>query len=315
MQKLLLSLFFITLTFFSKAQETEILEPSSVESFAPSGAENSLLWEIRGNDLKTSSYLFGTIHMIPEDDYSFDEVAQEAFAKTEKVFFEINTETMTDLTTQFSLLMKSFMDGGVTLKDLVSEEDYKLVETHFKEIGLPLAFLGRLKPMILSVFASQSGSSEGGGMDMNSIKSYEMELTEMAQEAKKPIDGLETVQYQMSMFDSIPYKAQAEMLVESIKGEAVTEDDEFGKMVELYKNQDLLGLQELITGSSDDLMTKYERILIVNRNQNWIEPIKENMKKQPTFFAVGAGHLAGEEGVIALLRKEGFDVIPLKKEE
>jgi len=198
---------------------------------------------------------------------------------------------------------------------LVSAGDYKLIEAHFKEMGLPLAFLDRLKPMILSVFASQGGSSKGGGMDMNSIKSYEMELTEMAQKAKKPIDGLETVQYQMSMFDSIPYEAQAQMLVESIKGEAVEEDDEFGKMVELYKNQDLLGLQELITGSSDDMMTKYEKILIVNRNRNWIDPIKENMKKQATFFAVGAGHLAGEEGVIALLRKEGFDVIPLKRQD
>lgn len=312
MQKLLLSLFFITLTFFAKAQEAENFEAVKTENFAPVGEENSLLWEIKGNDLKTSSFLFGTIHMIPEDDYLFDEVAQEAFAKAEKVYFEINTETMFDMTTQFSLLMKSFMDGGVRLKDLVSAEDYKLVEVHFKEMGLPLAFLDRLKPMILSVFASQ-GAPGGGGIDMNTTKSYEMELTEMAKKSKKPIDGLETIQYQMSMFDSIPYEAQADMLIGSIKGEGGEEDNEFGKMVELYKNQDLLGLQDMITGNEDDIMTKYEKVLIVNRNRNWIALMKENMSKQPTFFAVGAGHLAGKEGVIALLREEGYQVIPLKK--
>lgn len=312
MQKLLISLFFITLTFFAKAQETETPEVVKAKNFAPVEEENSLLWEIKGNNLKTSSFLFGTIHMIPEDDYLFDKVAQDAFAKAEKVYFEINTETMFDMTTQFSLLMKSFMDDGVRLKDLVSAEDYNLVEAHFKEMGLPLAFLDRLKPMILSVFASQ-GAQGGGGIDMSTTKSYEMELTEMAKKSKKPIDGLETIQYQMSMFDSIPYEAQADMLIGSIKGESGEDDNEFGKMVELYKNQDLLGLQDMITGNEDDIMTKYEKVLIVNRNRNWIAPMKESMSERPTFFAVGAGHLAGKEGVIALLREEGYEVVPLKE--
>ncbi len=311
MQKILslfIAVLFITTSF---AQETAVAEATKI--YAPTGEENSLLWEISGNELATSSYLFGTIHMIGKDDYFFTKVMEEAFAKSDQVFFEIDTESMFDMTTQLSLLMKSFMKGGKRLRDLISKEDYKLVEDHFEDIGLPLAFLERVKPMILSMFAAE-GMTEGEGMgiSMNEIKSYEMELTDKAKAAKKPIDGLETIQYQMSMFDSIPYEAQAKMLVDGIKNGGSTEEADFGAMVELYKNQDLLGLHELINSNEEDVLSKYNNVLLGNRNRNWIVPMKKEMAKASSFFAVGAGHLSGEDGVIALLRKEGFTVVPMK---
>ena len=101
------------------------------------------------------------------------------------------------------------------------------------------------------------------------------------------------------------------MLVQTIKGEKVAEDN-FDEMVELYKNQDLMGLHKLIAAGGDDFMAKYDEILLNNRNRNWIEPMKKHMDKQTTFFAVGAGHLPGRDGVISLLRQEGYKVVPVK---
>ncbi|MEZ4948554.1 MAG: TraB/GumN family protein [Saprospiraceae bacterium] len=278
-------------------------------SYAPTAADNSLLWEITGKDINEPSYLFGTIHMIDKKDFILTDAVQEAFKKCNKVVFEVNTEDMFDLTTQFSLLMKSFMEDGKTLKDLVSEEDYKLVDQHFKKIGMPLMLLERVKPMILTVFASEDMSGGGKGMGMGDMKSYEIELTELAKKDEKPIDGLETLEYQMSMFDSIPYEDQAKMLVESIKAGS-GQDDQFGKMVEMYKAQDLYGLSQMI--SEEEGIGAYDELLLNNRNRNWIAPMSTMMAIQPTFFAVGAGHLAGEHGVISLLRKEGYTVKPVK---
>ena len=306
MNKLILSVFLCLFTFWSFGQNTD-----SITSFEPSENENSLLWEISGNGLKANSWLFGTIHMIPEDDFFLTEPIENAFQESEKVVFEIDTDDMFNLTSQFSLIMKSFMNGGVKLKDLLSEEDYKLVKNHFDEKGLPLMLFGRVKPMILTIFASEDLANPTKGMDMKSIKSYELVFAEMAKKDKTPVDGLETVQYQMSMFDSIPYKDQADMLVQTIKGEKVAEDN-FDEMVELYKNQDLMGLHKLIAAGGDDFMAKYDEILLNNRNRNWIEPMKEHMDKQTTFFAVGAGHLPGRDGVISLLRQEGYKVFPVK---
>lgn len=304
MNRLILSGIFCILSFGGFGQHTDSI--STIKN-----NENSLLWEISGNGLTSNSWLFGTIHMIPEQDFFLTEPIEDAFSKSKKVVFEIDTDDMFDLTSQFSLIMKSFMNGGVKLNDLLNEEDYKLVSDHFDKMGLPLLIFGRVKPMILSIFASEDFANPTDGMNMESIKSYELEFAEMAKKDEKTIEGLETVQFQMSMFDSIPYKDQAEMLVQTIKGEKVA-DDNFDEMVELYKNQDLIGLQKLIANGEDDFMSKYDEILLGNRNKNWIEPMKEYMNQQTTFFAVGAGHLLGENGVINLLRLQGYTLVPVK---
>jgi len=312
MHKLILSVVLVFFSFFVKGQDTAAAIIDTTKKFAPTAEENSLLWEISGNGLETSSWLFGTIHIIPEEDFFLTEIMKTSFQKSEKAIFEIDTKDMFNMSAQLGLIMKSFMNEGVHLKDLLSKEDYTVVKTHFDEMGLPLMIFGRVKPMILSIFASQDMESMGKGMNMDEMKSYEMVLSEMAEKEEKPTGGLETVQFQMSMFDSIPYKAQAEMLVQGIKGEETATDGDLNEMVELYKKQDIFALHNLIANGSDDFMKKYDNVLLDGRNKNWIKPMKSEMSNQPTFFAVGAGHLSGENGVIALLRQEGFQVSPVR---
>jgi len=312
MHKLIFSVLLLLFSFFTKGQDTAVATIDTTQKFAPTAEENSLLWEISGNGLETSSWLFGTIHIIPEEDFFLTEIMKTSFQKSEKAIFEIDTKDMFNMSAQLGLIMKSFMNEGVHLKDLLSKEDYTIVKNHFDEMGLPLMIFGRVKPMILSIFASQDIESMSKGMNMEEMKSYEIVLSEMAEKEEKPTGGLETIQYQMSMFDSIPYKAQAEMLVQGIKGEKTTVDGDLDEMIELYKNQDIFALHNLIANGSDDFMKKYDNVLLDGRNKNWITPMKSEMSNQPTFFAVGAGHLSGENGVIALLRQEGFQVSPVR---
>ena len=107
-----------------------------------------------------------------------------------------------------------------------------MVQDHFQEIGLPLFMFERIKPMFLTVMAS--GDMSPTAMSSGEMLSYEMEIMEIAQAGEKKMGGLESMEFQMSVFDSIPYDAQAKMLVESIKS-SDTGDEEFAKMVELYK--------------------------------------------------------------------------------
>ena len=295
----------LVLSFFLVLQVSFGQKAATVEkTLAPDASENSLLWQIEGKSLTTPSYLFGTIHMIGKDDFYLSDAAKEMIAEAKLVTFEINMEDMNNIGAQLGLMMNAFMKDGKTLKDLLSDEDYKVVDAHFKKIGMPLFLLERIKPMFLSVFAS-------GDLDMNSMSSgemvsYEMEIMKIAQEGDKEIAGLETAEYQMSMFDSIPYQAQADMLVESIKS-TDSGSDQFDEMVKLYKNQDLQGMSKMLS-SDEEGIGEYEDILLAGRNRNWIPIMGEMMMDQPTFFAVGAGHLGGEIGVVALLRKEGYKV-------
>ena len=145
---------------------------------------------------------------------------------------------------------------------------------------------------------------------MEGSKSYEMELVEKAKKREMEIEGLETAEYQISMFDSIPYTEQAEMLMQAVNGEGDLGNDMMAEMVELYTQQDLEGLYKMISGSED--LGDYEDLLLVTRNKNWIPKIQKFSKEEVAFIAVGAGHLPGENGVINLLKKEGYTVKPLR---
>lgn len=285
------------------APNTEVAEAIAPEALV-ADIENSLLWEISGQDLENSSYLYGTIHMIAAKDFFLTEPTQIAFDQSERVAFEINMEDMSNMTMIFSMLGQVMMNGGVTLKKLLSEEDYALVDAHFQEIGMPLMLLERVKPMFLSALAA--GDMSGGGIQNGDVKSYEMEFMEMAKAKELEMAGLETMAYQMSIFDSIPYPVQAEMLVDAIKG-GDTEDDQFAAMVKLYKDQDLAGMQMMFKAEEGGL-GDYEDVMLNNRNRNWIPVMEKMMREKKTFFAVGAGHLGGTAGVINLLRKAGYTV-------
>lgn len=270
--------------------------------------EKSLVWKISGNGLKKPSYLYGTIHLIPKNDFNLPPAVNVALENVRRVTFEIDMKEMTNFRTQISLMTKALMPGGKTLKNLLPAEDYSFVKEKMDEKGLPGGLFERMKPMFLSTMFSTGEEDEGFEANAR-MTSVEMELYRMARRRKLESAGLETAAYQMAIFDSIPYEAQAKMLVESLRSADSSEDgeDELAKMLELYRNQDINGMQTMI-GDSQSGMGGYEDILLKNRNHNWIPVMRRLMLETPTLFAVGAGHLGGESGVVALLRKEGYRV-------
>jgi uncharacterized protein YbaP (TraB family) len=267
---------------------------------------NALLWQIKGDGINTS-YIFGTIHIIPAENYFLPNGTIQAFEQADQIVFEIDMNEMTDMGAQISLLTKAFMADGKRLRDLISDEDYALVKAHFDEMGMPLSMLERIKPMFLSVFAS--GDISMDDMTSGLTKSYEMEFFELAKAGEKEVSGLETMEFQISIFDSIPYEAQAEMLVESIRGQDAG-SSQFQEMIDVYLSQDIETLHSMLSEEGEDV-DDYEEILVSGRNKDWIGKMGPLMKEGSVFFAVGAGHLGGANGVLRLLQQEGYEVVPV----
>lgn len=293
----------ILMAFSGRAQELSAPDVAPVANLQDS--TKSLLWEVSGKDLTSPSWVYGTIHMIGADDYFLTKSTEEVFQKADLVTFEINMENMFSITTLLSMMGNAMMDNGTTLRDLLTDEEYQIVKKYFDEAGMPLFLFEKVKPLFLS--SMTAGTGEGSIAD-GGMKSYEMEFMDMAKQQEKEMEGLETIEFQMGIFDSIPYKDQAQMLLQSIQSEG-GEDDEFDKMVELYKSQDIQAMQAYFEG--DEEMSNYEDVLLVKRNENWIPIMEEMMKKQTTFFAVGAGHLGGEKGVLNLLHQAGYQLKPI----
>lgn len=303
---------FLTLVFIAtscKTTKDAVSDKMEQSDYKP--LTDALLWKIEGNGLTKPSYLYGTIHLIDAEDYFLPNGTLAAIDNTQKMVFEIDMNEMSDMGAMMGMMSKAFMKDGKSLKDLISEEDYKLVDAHFKKLGLPLMMLERMKPMFLTVFAS--GDMDPAGLQTGAMKSYEMEFLEIAKNADKPVAGLETIEFQLSVFDSIPYEAQAEMLVETVKTGGAG-SSEFTEMVNMYKDQKINAMVSMIS-DEDEQLSEYEDVLLTKRNEAWISGMKTMMNEMPTFFAVGAGHLAGTKGVINLLRKEGFTLTPLSHEK
>lgn len=269
---------------------------------------NNLLWKISGKELTQPSYLYGTIHMIEADDFFLPSGTESAVADADRVVFEIDMADMQDMSKIMGMMNKFYMDDDLTIKDLLSAEDYALVESHFQKAGLPIIFFQRMKPMFLTVFTSGDMSLED--LQSGKIKSYEGEFMEMAESGNKKTAGLETIDFQISIFDQIPYEDQATMLIESIKTGS-TGSDSFKEIVEVYKTQNLNKMLNM-SMSEEDGLGEFEDILLNQRNKNWIPQMQTMMTESQNFFAVGAAHLPGKEGVINLLREAGYTVEPFK---
>ena len=268
--------------------------------------QNTLLWKISGKGLKAPSYLFGTIHMLCKDDATLSDSLKRVIRQSDEVYFEVDLDNMIEM---LSVISKMKMRGDTTLQDLLSEADYEKVKTYFESKGsvLPFAMLETYKPILAaSMLQGKPTACETTAM-------MEQVIMQEASSHSKKIRGLETMGYQAEILDGIPYKLQAQQLVEyvdaAVKGEG--ESKELSEMMQAYREQDLQKLEQMMLKDEAGIAA-YAELLLYGRNRNWVEKLKDILPQKSVLIAVGAGHLPGTQGVIALLRKAGYTVSPVE---
>ncbi|MBK7230935.1 MAG: TraB/GumN family protein [Saprospiraceae bacterium] len=277
------------------------------QAYAQDSLASSLLWKISGQDIAEPSYLFGTIHIIPAEDYFLPKGTVESFKNSKTLFMELDLSGAGDFENMLPIMDKIFMENDTTLADLLTPEEYMTVSEYMEQMGLPMMFFEKMKPMFLSAMASPEMNP--ANLQNGSVKSYEMEFAEMAKSQNKNLKGLETVEFQLSLFDQIPYATQAKLMVDAFKA-TDKQTGELDKLVEIYKSQNLNLLQSAIE-EGDDGLRPYMAILLNNRNRSWIPVMQKNMAQGSCFFAVGAGHLGGPNGIIKLLKELNYKVEPI----
>ncbi len=262
--------------------------------------QKGLLWEISGNGISQPSYIFGTIHLICQDKFFVPRSTEEKIKIAKQVFFEIDMDDPQLMMKTQKLMMSA---DGKKLKDIMKESDYKVFSEYFKGIsGMEVSVFGTAKPMLFMSFALMK--TVGCPMPI----SYEEYFVREAKIEKKEVLGLETIEDQVAVIDRATTEQQVEWLMDAVKenGNAI-----YDQMIDLYKKQEIEALTKIISeqmvgmkGMQDQLLDK--------RNQNWIPVIEQNIKQKSTFFAVGAGHLGGENGVLQLLQQKGYTLKSLE---
>ena len=264
--------------------------------------QNTLLWEISGNGLKQKSYLFGTFHLMCKGDILFSTNLKSAVSGAEKVYMEMD---MDDPSVLMGGLLMMNMKGGKKLKDFYSPEQYQKLSSYFNDtLQMPFGMLEGVKPYFLIALLYPKM------MPCKTVSGVEEELVRLSKENKKEIKGLETMEFQSAVFDSIPYSTQATELLKTIDSLNAYRNY-FDTMVTVYKNQQLDKMETLFQ-NEDFGMEEYQDILLDKRNENWVGQLSKIMKEQPVFVAVGAGHLVGKKGLINLLKENGYSVVPIE---
>ncbi len=259
--------------------------------------EKSLLWKISGNGLKKPSYLFGTIHLTC--DTSLDANTLNALETTEQLYLELD---MDDKSIQMKLMKLMMMKDGAKLSTLLSPEDFKILDEFMKKnLNMSAKLFDSFKPFMISSMLFPKM------LDCKS-QSVESELMKITKEQNEEIFGLEKAEDQMKVFDEISYQDQADELLKTVKDNLEKDKKEFQEMITIYQNKDIEGMLKMMSDSDNKITSENQDILLNDRNKKWIPIMVKIMKDKPTFFGVGAGHLAGEEGVIKLLRKQGYKV-------
>ncbi len=260
--------------------------------------DNTLLWEISGNGLAKPSYLYGTFHLLCNEDVHFSASLKKAISNSTEVYLELDIDDPAVLLSGMKLMN---MKDGKKLKDLYSPEAYKRISDYFKDsLHISISLFQGMKPVFLVAFLYPKM------MPCDNTMSVEEGIMKLAKENNIAVNGLETMAFQSSLFDSISYEKQADELLNAIDSIQKARGY-FSLMLKAYKDQQMNQLEKIINDPEFGI-DENQDILLDKRNKNWIVQLKEIMKKGSVFTAVGTGHLTGKNGLIALLRAEGFTV-------
>lgn len=256
------------------------------------------LWVLRDDD--TTVYLFGTVHVLRPGLGWFDDGIKEAFDKSDTLVLEMLDPNATEAAAVMADL--SIDKSGRTIRQKLSAEDLIAYETAVEKLGLAHADLDPLDGWAVAVNLYYAGLLQKG-YDMTS--GVEVQLKAAAAASKKPILGLETMRFQLSIFDSLSETVQVEYAASTAKSidEIAPQTD---RLVDLWAAADTDGVATVMNEGFEAL--KLTEPLLTRRNANWAKWINERMAKPGTvFIAVGAGHLAGTFSVQHMLTAYGLN--------
>ncbi len=272
-----------------------------------------IFWKIEKAGL-SPSYLLGTMHVTDPRVLAMPKGASEAAAGASTIVIE-SDEILDEKKAAAAMLMHPeltmFMDG-TTIRDHLSAEDAEKLETGLKARGLALAAVARMKPWILSSFVALPACEIARKVAGASF--LDKHIAEDAVKAGKKVVGLETLAEQLQAMAELPVEFHLQALIETLElGDKM--DDVIETMTALYLAGDTgmtMPMLEAVApskpGQDESAYAAFEKRIVTDRNKTMAERAAPLLADGKVFIAVGALHLPGEQGLIELLRKQGFSV-------
>lgn len=270
---------------------------------ATSGPGAPAMWKLADED--TEIYLFGTVHLLRPDLVWRTAQIDAAISQADTIVFEVDIKSEAAaraIATDY--FARGLFEDGRTLTSVLDADDEAVIEAAFDSLGVPLSAMNTFEPWMASVNLGVLKLTNDGYDPASGVESV---IEAEATAAGKSFGYLETISQQTDAFDLLPEAEQISMLYET----AVLIDESpqmLDLLVEEWADGDVTGIGTLVANPDGVGFTDAAyQTLLVDRNQNWVPQI-EAMLDAPgsVFIAVGAGHLAGPDSVVTLLRDKGY---------
>jgi len=275
----------------------------------------AVLWRVAREGI-ADSYLFGTVHMTDERVTDFPENVRSAIEGARVVALEVVDVGPAALATaiQQSPTLLMFEDGR-RLDLLISPEAFKTVKKQLEAARLPSAFAEHFKPWVISMVMAVTDCERE--RISNGKPVVDMKIADIARSKDIPVVGLETVEAQLAAAASVPMEEQVAMLRSSLKF-ADRAEDLRETILQLYLSRKIgaaLPLQKLLarrSGIEGVTFEGFKSLMVDGRNRTMRTRALPLLAEGNVFIAVGALHLVGENGLVALLRNAGYEVDPIE---
>ena len=271
------------------------------QSPSPQDIPRSCLWQVSSE--KGTLYLLGTVHLLKPGTHAVSPAAEAAFRQAQTILLELDLDEAESPASQQLFARKALLQGE-TLKDRVSSETLALAVEKTEALGIPFDRLRDLKPWSLSLSLTLFKLQALGFDPRHGVDRY---YFDQGKQAGKEMGALETMEYQLDLFDGMSDGLQEEFLLQTL-AELDRLGEETERLVQAWSGGEVEVLEELMRKSFEDYPDLYQR-LVVDRNKNWvlrIEPLLDG--PGTTLVVVGALHLVGADSVVELLKKQGYAV-------
>lgn len=285
------------------------------------GASAQLLYKISGKDLQKPSYIIGTHHLANVGFVQKISGVREALTETDQVYGELVMSDMQNADSARIFKQHMELPGGETLKDVLSPSEFKEVDACLKSL-MSVGFsspevmktMGRMTPQALLVQLTLVTFMTNHMGEFDPSSTFDQYFQAQAKKNNEPVGGLETMSQQAKLLYEVPMKRQVEQLMCFVRNRAYNAKM-MDKLTDAFYAQDLDAMKKAADeklGNSCDATPEEEAAMIENRNNAWMAKLPAIMADKPTFFAVGALHLAGEKGLIQQLKNVGYTVEGIK---
>jgi uncharacterized protein YbaP (TraB family) len=269
---------------------------------AQAQAPRNFIWRI--SSPTGVMYLVGSVHLLTKDYYPLNPSLETAFNDSDLLVEEADLGELEAPASQFKLLTRGLLPGDQSLDKVLTPSTYELVTKRVEALGMPLEPLKRFKPWMLALTLVQLEWQKAG---FDASLGLDRHFYDRAKVDGKAVQGLETVDFQLSLFDGMSAEEQDRMLAGSLE-DLDAERANVVRLISAWKAGDVSTVERLMLDDLKDDPIMYKRLL-VDRNRTWLPKLDALLARSGrAFVVVGAAHLVGPEGVLAMFRAKGYKV-------